>query len=361
LRTAAGQQFFEGCNRVITHLLDFSRRGSDFVFKSYVTDEVEAPLVNFAFQTLPTVIFFSALLAVLYHLGIMQLIVKGIAWIMQRTMGTSGAETLSVAGNIFVGQTESPLLIRPYVAGMTKSELLTVMCGGFATIAGGVMAIYVDFLDDSLPDIAGHLMAASVMSAPAALVIAKILYPETEAPATHGTLNVSVERRSRNVLEAVGDGATDGMKLCLNIAAMLIAFVALIALVNFLLGFAGLTLEQILGRVFRPLAWCMGADWDEAPALGQLLGEKLVLTELVAYTRLGEMRIGTDISERTYIIASYALCGFANFASIGIQLGGIGGIAPERKADLAELAFKAMIGGALASWMTASIAGVLIT
>lgn len=360
LRTTAGQRFFEGCNQVITHLLDFSRSGSEFVFKSYATGAVEAPLVNFAFQTLPTVIFFSALLALLYHLGIMQLVVRGIAWVMLRTMGTSGAETLSVAGNIFIGQTEAPLLIRPFVSGMTRSELITVMCGGFATIAGGVMAVYVDFLDKSLPDIAGHLMAASVMSAPAALVMAKILYPETEQPATHGTLAVNVERRSRNVIEAVGDGATDGMKLCLNIAAMLIAFVALIALANFLLGFVGLTLQQVLGNLFRPIAWCMGASWKEAETLGQLLGEKLVLTELVAYTHLGEMQIGTELSRRTYIIASYALCGFANFASIGIQLGGIGGIAPDRKSDLADLALKAMIGGALASWMTASIAGILI-
>ena len=375
LRTPFGEKFFTVCNDAINRLLAFSQTGTDFVLRSFVTDEVEPSLINLAFQTLPTVIFFSALLAVLYHLGVMQLVVRAIAWVMQRTMGTSGSETLSVAGNIFVGQTEAPLLVRPFVAGMTKSELLCVMCGGFATIAGGVLAIYVGFLVNDLPEIAGHMMAASVMSAPAAIVAAKILYPETEESQTAGTLQISVERRSRNVLEAVGDGATDGMRLVLNIAAMLIAFVALVALVNSILGWGATidvpftswqirvpstSLEQILGYVFRPLAWCMGAPWDEAAPLGQLLGEKIVLTELVAYSHLAEMEIGTEVSKRTYLIASYALCGFANFASIGVQLGGIGAIAPERKADLAELALKAMTGGAIASWLTACVAGLLI-
>lgn len=375
LRTQIGERFFTVCNDAVNRLLAFSQSGTDFVLRSFVTDEVEPSLINLAFQTLPTVIFFSALLAVLYHLGVMQLVVRAIAWVMQRTMGTSGSETLSVAGNIFVGQTEAPLLVRPFVAGMTKSELLCVMCGGFATIAGGVLAIYVGFLINDLPEIAGHMMAASVMSAPAAIVAAKILYPETEASQTAGTLQVSIERRSRNVLQAVGDGATDGMRLVLNIAAMLIAFVALVALVNSILGWGptvgvpftssqirvpSTSLEQILGYLFRPLAWCMGAPWDEAAPLGRLLGEKIVLTELVAYSHLAEMEIGTEVSQRTYLIASYALCGFANFASIGVQLGGIGAIAPERKADLAELALKAMTGGAIASWLTACVAGLLI-
>lgn len=374
LRTDPGRQFFTVCNDTINRLLDFSREGSTFVFRSYVSKEVEAPLINFAFQTLPTVIFFSALLSVLYHAGLMQLVVRGIAWVMQKTMGTSGAETLSVAGNIFVGQTEAPLLIRPFIAGMTKSELLCVMCGGFATIAGGVMAVYVDFLRD-IPGIAGHLMAASVMSAPAALVIAKLLYPETETSQTHGTLRIAVERRSRNMLEAVGDGATDGMKLAINIAAMLIAFVALVALVNAILGWGPTirfpatdwrwtvpttSLQSLLGGAFRPLAWCLGVNWEESQTLGRLLGEKIVLTELYAYTSLGEIATQGDFSPRAQLIASYALCGFANFASIGIQMGGIGALAPERKQDLAELALKAMLGGALASWMTAAIAGVLI-
>ncbi|REK26078.1 MAG: NupC/NupG family nucleoside CNT transporter [Planctomycetota bacterium] len=375
LRTGIGERFFTVCNDAVNRLLGFSQTGTDFVLRSFVTDEVESPLINLAFQTLPTVIFFSALLAVLYHLGVMQLIVRGIAWVMQRTMGTSGSETLSVAGNIFVGQTEAPLLVRPFVAGMTKSELLCIMCGGFATIAGGVLAIYVGFLVEDVPEIAGHMMAASVMSAPAAIVAAKILYPETETSQTAGTLEISPERRSRNVLQAVGDGATDGMTLVLNIAAMLIAFVALVALVNALLGWGptfgvpftswqvqvpATSLEQILGFVFRPLAWCMGAPWDEAAPLGRLLGEKIVLTELVAYSHLAEMEVGNQMSQRTYLIASYALCGFANFASIGVQLGGIGAIAPERKADLAELALRAMTGGAIASWLTACVAGLLI-
>ncbi|REJ88109.1 MAG: NupC/NupG family nucleoside CNT transporter [Planctomycetota bacterium] len=375
LRTGIGERFFTVCNDAVNRLLGFSQTGTDFVLRSFVTDEVESPLINLAFQTLPTVIFFSALLAVLYHLGVMQLIVRGIAWVMQRTMGTSGSETLSVAGNIFVGQTEAPLLVRPFVAGMTKSELLCIMCGGFATIAGGVLAIYVGFLVEDVPEIAGHMMAASVMSAPAAIVAAKILYPETETSQTAGTLEISPERRSRNVLQAVGDGATDGMTLVLNIAAMLIAFVALVALVNALLGWGptfgvpftswqvqvpATSLEQILGFVFRPLAWCMGAPWDEAAPLGRLLGEKIVLTELVAYSHLAEMEVGNQMSQRTYLIASYALCGFANFASIGVQLGGIGAIAPQRKADLAELALRAMTGGAIASWLTACVAGLLI-
>jgi CNT family concentrative nucleoside transporter len=375
LRTELGLRFFQVCDTAINKLLEFSERGSEFVFRSYVTDRVEAPLINFAFHTLPTVIFFSALLSVLYHLGIMQLVVKGMAWVMVRTMGTSGAETLSATGDIFVGQTEAPLLIRPFLPGLTKSELMTVMCGGFATIAGGVMAVYVGMLQDTVPGIAGHLMAASVMCAPAAIVIAKIIWPETLEPQTRGTLHVPVERHARNSLEAIAEGATDGMKLSLNIAAMLIAFIAMVAFINAILGWGptlrvpftalewqvpAVSLQDIFGWLLRPLAWTLGVNWDEAKVLGTLLGEKLVMTELVAYSNLGKMQPGVELSERSAIIASYALCGFANFASIGIQMGGIGALAPERKPDLAELALKAMIGGALATCMTAAIAGLLI-
>jgi CNT family concentrative nucleoside transporter len=233
------------------------------------------------------------------------------------------------------------------------------MTGGFATVAGGVMAIYVKMLTD-IPGIAGHLMAASIMSAPAALVVAKLIYPETEASETAGTLKVNVEKTSDNVMEALSGGATQGLKLAANVGAMLIAFVAIIAMVNSLLGLAGLTLQDILGFIFRPLAWTMGVPWSEAGIMGSLMGEKIVLTELIAYSDLSTLRLENAISERTSIIASYALCGFANFASIGIQIGGLGGIAPDRRKDLAKLAMRAMLGGALASWLTATVAGILI-
>lgn len=360
LKTPVGLPFFNFFDKLIKQLLAFSDKGGDFLFASFVSGTVEAPLLNFAVRVLPTVIFFSALMAALYHSGIMQFIVRIIAKVVQKTMGTSGSETLSVVGSIFVGQTEAPLLVRPFVKNMTKSELITVMIGGFATVAGGVMALYVKMLDD-IPGIAGHLMAASIMSAPAAIVVAKIIFPETEISETKGTLKVNVEKTADNLMEALGDGATDGMKLAANIGAMLIAIVAMVAMIDGILSFANTSLAEILGVIFRPLAFCMGAPWDEAKVLGTLLGEKIVLTELIAYKDLSDIRKLGELSDRTAIIASYALCGFANFASIGIQMGGIGGIAPARKKDIAKLAMKAMIGGALASWITASIAGILIS
>jgi len=326
-------------------------------------------------RVLPTIIFFSALMTVLYHLGIMQLVVRSIAWLMRFTMGTSGAETLSCSANIFVGQTEAPLMVRPFIAAMTRSELLCVMTGGFATVAGGVMALYVSWLENQVPNIAGHLMAASIMSAPAAIVVSKIMFPETERSATAGGGRIAVERIDANVIEALARGATDGMKLAINVAAMLIAFIAMLGLVNYLLGAAGdhvgyrllglptqaLSLQDLLGWLFQPLAFLMGAPWAETKDLGRLLGEKIVLTELIAYKNLADPETsGIVLSERTRLIASYALCGFANFASIGIQLGGIGGMAPMRRKDLAELSLKAMAGGALASWTTACIASVLL-
>jgi len=360
LKTPVGLPFFNFFDKLIKQLLAFSDKGGDFLFASFVSGTVEAPLVNFAVRVLPTVIFFSALMAALYHSGIMQFVVRIIAKIVQKTMGTSGSETLSVVGSIFVGQTEAPLLVKPFVKNMTNSELITVMIGGFATVAGGVMALYVKMLGD-IPGIAGHLMAASIMSAPAAIVVAKIIFPETEVSETKGTLNVNVEKTADNLMEALGDGATDGMKLAANIGAMLIAIVAMVAMIDGILSFANTSLAEILGIIFRPLAFCMGAPWDEAGILGTLLGEKIVLTELIAYKDLSDIRKLGELSDRTAIIASYALCGFANFASIGIQMGGIGGIAPGRKKDIAKLAMKAMIGGALASWITASIAGILIS
>lgn len=359
LKTPVGQPFFSGIDLVIRKLLSFSDAGSDFLFKSYRANAVEPPLLNFAFRVLPTIIFFSSLTAILYYFGILQWVIKWIARGMQKTLGTSGAETLSVSANIFIGQTEAPLMIRPFVSGMTRSELMAVMTGGFGTVAGGVLAIYVKMLGE-VPGIAGHLMAASIMSAPAAMVIAKIIYPETETPETVGAVDSSVERSEENAMEALANGATSGMKLAANVGAMLIAFVAIIAMINALLGLVGTSLEDIFGWIFQPLAWAMGAPWNEAHILGSLMGKKIVLTELIAYGDLSTLRLEQAISDRTAIIASYALCGFANFASIGIQLGGIGGIAPNRRSDLAKIALKAMVGGALASWLTATIAGMLI-
>jgi CNT family concentrative nucleoside transporter len=360
LKTPLGKPLFGFFDKVITKLIGFSDSGSDFLFKSLVPGVgYHEAMVNFAFRALPTIIFFSSLMTVLYHFGVIQFIVKWISRIMQKTMGTSGSETLSVAANIFVGQTEAPLMIRPFIRSMTQSELMAVMTGGFATVAGGVLALYVIWLKD-IPGIAGHLLAASVMSAPAAMVVAKIIYPETDLSETSGDLNIIIEKPDSNTMEALGRGATEGLKLAANVAAMLVAFVALIAMINYFLTFADTSLQGILGFVFRPLAWAMGISWEEAQMVGVLMGEKITLTELIAYSDLRDLRLEHAISDRTAIIASYALCGFANFASIGIQLGGIGGIAPERRKDLASLALKAMLGGALASWMTASIAGILI-
>jgi len=359
LKTPVGVPFFGAIDIGIKNLLSFSHAGSDFLFKSFRYGVVEDPLMNFAFRILPTLIFFSSLIAVLYHIGIMQFIVKWIARVMQKSMATSGSETLCVSGNIFVGQTEAPLLVRPYISKMTKSELMAIMVSGFATVAGGVMAMYVSMLGD-IPGIAGHLLAASIMSAPAALVIAKIIYPETETSETFGDIKIALDKKDDNIMEALSNGATNGMKLAANVAAMLVAFVAIIAMVNAILGLMDLSLQQILGWIFSPLAWVMGVPWNEAGIIGSLMGEKLVLTELIAYGDLAELMAANSISDRSAIIASYALCGFANFASVGIQLGGIGGIAPERRKDLAKLGLKAMFGGALASWLTATIAGLLI-
>ena len=360
LKTPIGSPLFGFLDKTIRKLISFSDAGSDFLFKSFVPDVgYHVAMVNFAFRALPTIIFFSSLMAVLYHFGVIQMFVKWIAKAMQKTMGTSGSETLSVSANIFVGQTEAPLIVRPFIQQMTKSELMAVMTGGFATVAGGVLAIYVMWLTD-IPGIAGHLLAASVMSAPGALVVAKIVYPETESSETIGDLKINIEQKSTNAMEALGDGATSGLKLAANVAAMLVAFVSLVAMINYLLGFAGTSMESILGFIFKPLAWTMGVPWSEAGTLGTLMGKKIVFTELIAYGDLKELMSTGAITDRTAIIASYALCGFANFGSIGIQLGGIGGMAPERKKDLAKLVTKAMVGGALASWLTATIAGMLI-
>ena len=360
LKTPFGAPIFSFLDNSINILIGFSSSGSDFLFKSYIDGVGFHPgLINFAFSTLPTIIFFSSLVAVLYHFGILQAIIKFIARRMQLTLGTSGSETLSVAGNIFLGQTESPLMVRPFVNNMTKSELMAVMTGGFATVSGGVLAIYVSWLTD-IQGIAGHLLAASVMSAPAALVVAKIIYPETEESQTMGDVNVNIEQTNINAMEALSNGATDGLKLAANIAAMLIAFISFVAMINYFLSFAGTSMEEIFGIIFRPLAWTMGVPWNEAQLVGMLMGKKIVLTELVAYGDLQNLIRDGMISERSAIISTYALCGFSNFASIGIQLGGIGAMAPDRKKDLAKLVTKAMFGGAIASWLTATIAGLLL-
>ena len=360
LKTPFGAPIFSFLDKSINILIGFSSSGSDFLFKSYIDGVGFHPgLINFAFSTLPTIIFFSSLVAVLYHFGILQTIIKFIARRMQLTLGTSGSETLSVAGNIFLGQTESPLMVRPFVSKMTKSELMAVMTGGFATVSGGVLAIYVSWLTD-IQGIAGHLLAASVMSAPAALVVAKIIYPEVEESQTIGDVNVHIVQTNINAMEALSNGATDGLKLAANIAAMLIAFISFVAMVNYFLTFGGTSMEEIFGIIFRPLAWTMGVPWNEAQLVGMLMGKKIVLTELVAYGDLQNLIRDGMISERSAIISTYALCGFSNFASIGIQLGGIGAMAPERKKDLAKLVTKAMFGGAIASWLTATIAGLLL-
>jgi len=352
---------FSNIDDIFKKLISFSDAGSDFLFTSFIPDiGYHAAMVNFAFRALPVIIFFSSLIAVTYHFGIIQHIVKWVSKVMELSMKTSGAETLSISANIFVGQTEAPILIRPFINNMTKSELMAVMTGGFATAAGSVLALYVLWLK-SIPGIAGHLLAASIMSAPAALVMAKIIYPETEQADTSGKINLTIHKQAENVMDALGQGATDGLKLAANVGAMLLAFVSMITMVNYLLVyFFSINMQEMMGVIFQPLAWSMGVPWNEAKILGTLMGEKIVLTELIAYSNLSELILNEQISERTAIIASYALCGFSNFGSIGIQLGGIGGMAPNRKKDLSTIAFKAMIGGALASWLTATIAGFLL-
>ena len=356
LRTAPGEVFFEWATRAVTAFLAFADDGSRFVFGQGFD------LVPFAFRVLPTIIFFSSVVAVLYHVGVIQRVVKLFAVVMTTVMGTSGPESLSASANIFVGQTEAPLLIRHYVGSMTRSELMAVMTGGFATVAGGVMAAYVGM---GIP--AGHLIAASVMSAPAALVMAKLMIPETETDKVSAKADFKVKTPWANMIDAAAQGAGDGLKLALNVGAMLLAFIALVAMINGLLGpvgswigLPGLNLEMILGFLFRPLAWVMGVPWAEADAVGTLLGLKTAANEFVAYSRFEDISADNQLSERSRVIATYALCGFSNFSSIAIQIGGIGGIAPERKSELASLGLRAMIAGTLACLQTATIAGLLI-
>lgn len=360
LKWEPGQKTFNVLNNLVTKLLDFTKEGTAFLFGNMLN--VESFGFIFALQILPTIIFFSALMAVLYHLGIMEKIITILAKIMSNLLGTSGAESLSAAANIFVGQTEAPLVIKPFIKSMTKSELLTVMTGGMATVAGGVMAGYV-----SMGVEAGHLIAASIMSAPASLIIAKIMVPETETPVTKGKVNVHLDEIDANVIDAAARGTSEGLKLALNVGAMLLSFIAIVALINALIGWLGsligidyLSLEWILGRLFAPLAYVMGVPLNDAIEAGNLLGQKIVINEFFAYANLAELIKTNTLNDRTVVILTYALCGFANFSSIGIQVGGIGSLAPERRSDIAKLGIRALIGGSLAAFMTATIAGILI-
>jgi CNT family concentrative nucleoside transporter len=383
---------FDPVDRFVQSLLDFSKKGSDFVMQSvephdvyeYVKVERDGKMVDepvrkfcvgrtspgsktFAFWILPTVVFFSSIMTLLYFFGVMQPIVRIIAKVVQKVMGTSGSETTSCSANIFMGQTEAPLVVKPFIATMTRSELHAVMVGGFATVAGGVLAMYAAILQ-SIPGIAGHLVTASCMAAPGALYISKIIYPETEESDTMGDLKIEIEKVDSNAVEAAARGASEGMQLLINIVAMLIAFVALVAMADgFVSWLTGLfmanpvTFTDILGWFFYPFAMLMGVPTADCSAVGEMLGKKVVLTELLAYLDLSNRVVAGSLSLKAQIICSYALCGFANFASIGIQIGGISAIAPQRRKDLAELGFSAMCAGVLVTCITGTIAGVFMS
>lgn len=393
LPMAPGEAFFSMMNDAIVRLLSFTADGARFIFGNLVGNNVPVgvgdPTKNlpvkeiaghvavtgayFAFSVLPTIIFFSSLMSVLYHLGIMQKIVTFVARIMEKCLRTSGAETLSASANIFVGQTEAPLVVKPFVEEMTMSELMCVMVAGFATVAGGVMAAYVGMLKDYFPDIAGHLLTASIMSAPAAIVMAKIIYPETETPKTKGGVKIHLPKTCANVIDAAASGASTGLELALNVGAMLLAFIALVSMINFGIGKIGslcnlifgtslqLSLQYLMGIILAPLSWVMGVPWKDCSIVGMLLGEKIAINEFFAYLDLARLSAaGVHLEYRSYVIVTYALCGFANFSSIAIQIGGIGPLAPSRRHDLAKIGFKAMIGGTLAAFMTGTIAGMFV-
>jgi len=377
LLVPGGRDVFDALGRGFVKVLSFVNEGSNFIFGGLM-DTSKVGFI-FAFQVLPTIIFFSALMGVLYHLGVMQAIVRGMAWAITKVMRVSGAETTSVCASVFIGQTEAPLTVRPYIPKMTESELITMMIGGMAHIAGGVLAAYVGMLGGSDPVqqafYAKHLLAASIMAAPATLVVAKLLIPETGTPLTRGTVKMEVEKTTSNVIDAAAAGAGDGLRLALNIGAMLLAFIALIALLNAPLTWVGevtglqavlgqpTNLSTLLGYVLAPIAWVIGTPWADATTVGGLIGQKVVINEFVAYTELARIVNGqvpgVGLSDEGRLIATYALCGFANFSSIAIQIGGIGGLAPERRADLARFGLRAVLGGSIATFMTATIAGVL--
>ncbi|WP_141453897.1 nucleoside transporter C-terminal domain-containing protein [Pseudoxanthomonas sp. z9] len=377
LLVPGGRDVFDWLGQGFVNVLSFVNEGSNFIFGGLM-DTSKVGFI-FAFQVLPTIIFFSALMGVLYHLGVMQAVVRAMAWAITKVMNVSGAETTSVCASVFIGQTEAPLTVRPYIPRMTESELITMMIGGMAHIAGGVLAAYVGMLGGSDPVqqafYAKHLLAASIMAAPATLVVAKLLIPETGTPLTRGTVKMEVEKTTSNVIDAAAAGAGDGLRLALNIGAMLLAFIALIALLNAPLTWLGeisglqamlgkpTSLSTLLGYLLAPIAWVIGTPWADATTVGSLIGQKVVINEFVAYTELAKVVNGQVpgmmLSDEGRLIATYALCGFANFSSIAIQIGGIGGLAPERRADLARFGLRAVLGGSIATFMTATIAGVL--
>lgn len=382
LKVSFIQSAFEGVGKIFVKILDFTRAGSQFLFEGLVVDMDTFGFI-FAFQVLPTIVFFSALTSLLFYLGIIQKVVKGLAWLLSKTLKISGAESLSVAGNIFLGQTEAPLLIKAYLEKMNKSEILLVMIGGMATVAGAVLAAYIGFLGGDDPvmrlQFAKHLLAASVMAAPGAIVISKILYPQTEEIDTD--IHVSSEKIGTNILDAISNGTTEGLRLAVNVGAMLLVFVAFIAMINGILGWVGdithvnmwisgntpypqLSLEAILGTIFAPLMWLIGVAKNDMMMMGQLLGVKLVASEFVGYIQLADLKdIANEVhlnNSKSVIMATYMLCGFANFASIGIQIGGIGSLAPGQRKTLSEFGMKALIGGSLASLLSATIAGTII-
>jgi CNT family concentrative nucleoside transporter len=371
---------FDYIARAFVKVTSFSANGVDFLLGGFVDNKVDSAFFNFAFRVLPTVIFFSAFTSLMYYLGVLQKVVYAFAWIMQRTLKISGAESLAAAGNVFLGQTEAPLLVRPYLDGMTRSETLCLMTGGMATIAGGVMAAYIAFLGGPDPAqqilFAKHLLTASLMSAPAAIVAAKMIMPETEQ--YNKEMRVSKERIGSNVLEAVANGTTDGLRLAVNVGAMLLVFTAFMYFLNYILlktgsvggintwialntPFKELSFQMILGYAFAPVAWMIGVSSHDIMMVGQLLGEKTILNEFYAYTTLGNMKTGGLITDtRSIIIATYALCGFSNFASIGIQIGGIGSLAPSKRTMLSQLGVKALVAGTIACLMTAAIVGMFV-
>ncbi|CCJ33720.1 MULTISPECIES: NupC/NupG family nucleoside CNT transporter [Caloramator] len=360
LKWSVGQRIFNIISRGVTKLLDFTKFGTTFLFGDLIDSNKFG--VIFALQILPTIIFFSALMSILYYLGIMQAVVSFLAKIMLKILGTSGAESLSNTANIFLGQTEAPLLIKPYVNDMTRSELLTIMVGGMATVAGGVMAGYIAMGID-----AGHLIAASLMAAPASLMISKIMLPETEEPKTKGKVNIEFEKVDANVIDAAARGASEGLQLSLNVGAMLIAFIALIYLINYLIakvgylvGIRDFSLEWILGRLFAPVTFIIGVPLKDVINAGSLLGQKIVINEFFAFANLSNLIKGGILQQRTITLLTYALCGFANISSIAIQIGGIGGLAPDRRSDIAKLGIKALIGGTLVGLLNAAIAGLLL-
>jgi concentrative nucleoside transporter, CNT family len=372
LKTDAGKAVFDLASRAFTKLIQFSNEGCQFVFGPLATDASlqqafpKQPLI-FAVLVTGTIIIVSSLSSLFYHWGVLQKVVHAIAWVMRKVMRTSGSETLSAAANIFMGQTEAPLLIKPYLPRMTKSELLCMMTGGMATIAGGVAAVYVKMgMDAGHPNMAGHLLTASVLSAPAALLISKVMLPETEQSETAASAPAEVPRTTANSIDALCRGASEGMALSINVIAMLIAFVAVVALANYVITFPQthlgvaqpVTLQTVFGWVNAPFAWLMGVPSKDCLTIGGILGERVVLNEFIGYLSLTGPK--TVVDERSFVLATYALCGFANFASIAIQVGGIGSLAPERRGEVARLGVRAMIGGLLASYITATIAGILL-